>query len=951
MNEKRFINIVIADEGWELERFAKELNKRLDYVSLSTKPDPTFRINYYMNFAAFCGKQPGIDIGFLTYIEPTNKTLFLETINKMDINICISQRYAIKLVEDGVRNIHVIEPGVDLDNFRPIMRIGVVGKTYERGRKSDDLIKAVMDEPNFEWFFTGKGWPGKLIEFSDEEMPKFYGSIDYILIPEDYIGEPKVILEALACGREVIAASNSFVLDYPHIEYKTGNVNDLRRVLHELIFNRNILRKTVLQYSWYDWAIKHDALFRIVLRKEVKFSIPPRMQTTKILLAINSSEQLAPGGPSVRVLRMKDHLERNGLHVEISTEEQPDTKNFDLVHVFSTWPPDTTLQKLRYLHNRNIPIVFSPVFLDLSEFVWASRTIPSIFKPGSGNNELDQDLELVRAQNKIFADTSLNGQNQILPGYFSQVREMVSLADHLIGLSKFEMEHLWAIGIDPKPYTLVQNAVDYNRFHNATKDKFINKYGIQDFVLCVGRIEPRKNQLMLLHSLRYSGIPVVLVGQESDPDYSKLVRSITKVNVFYTGQIPNQSELLPSAYAAAKVFCLPSWAEGAPLSALEAAASGTALVLSNRSGESEYFGEAARYCDPSNPDDIRDSIINIYQSKNWNREKRDFFNLNLQADFTWENAAKDTIQAYNTAREAFDIRLFNKTTISYEQLKNKVHQNTNKADSENEFHLGPGIFIEPIWNWLGKEGHILIDPRNNVSILNFELKSANKDYYSSFPLQIELLIDNIFIENIVFDQSEMIKIVSMTLNASSQVSDVCLKSNSFFIPVNIGLNLDDRALSVLIRNISVNRQNENIEISKPNIIDCLDFIPDTELDGFYTIEEGWRWLRKEGHIRIIKELLPAKVSFKLNCSQKNFYSQFPFTVDIFINNEVAESFTFNESDLTKSIVLNLPYDEKGIDICLKTNSTFIPHSHKINDDFRELSVRLGELVILPYAIT
>ena len=56
--------------------------------------------------------------------------------------------------------------------------------------------------------------------------------------------------------------------------------------------------------------------------------------------------------------------------------------------------------------------------------------------------------------------------------------------------------------------------------------------------------------------------------------------------------------MLASAYRGATVFLMASWAEGAPLAALEAASAGAPLVLSSMSSEMEYFGDDALYVHP-----------------------------------------------------------------------------------------------------------------------------------------------------------------------------------------------------------------------------------------------------------------------------------------------------------------------------------------------------------------
>ncbi len=135
---KTLVHIVLADRGWILERCAYEISSRFDYVSVGDKPDPTALINYYVNYHAFQGKQPGINIGFFTHIEPTEANIFFNTASQLDASVCMSSIYADELEKAGIKNIYLITPGVDLDIFKPVVRIGVVGRTYKSGRKGKD---------------------------------------------------------------------------------------------------------------------------------------------------------------------------------------------------------------------------------------------------------------------------------------------------------------------------------------------------------------------------------------------------------------------------------------------------------------------------------------------------------------------------------------------------------------------------------------------------------------------------------------------------------------------------------------------------------------------------------------------------------------------------------------------------------------------------------------------
>ncbi len=115
----------------------------------------------------------------------------------------------------------LIQPGVDHSLFKPKLRIGVVGRTYHTGRKGENLVRQVIDIPDIEWVFTGDGWPlpGRAID--DADLPEFYRTLDYVLVPALNEGGPMCVLEALASGIQVIGPDVGWVKEFPHISFGT----------------------------------------------------------------------------------------------------------------------------------------------------------------------------------------------------------------------------------------------------------------------------------------------------------------------------------------------------------------------------------------------------------------------------------------------------------------------------------------------------------------------------------------------------------------------------------------------------------------------------------------------------------------------------------------------------------------------------------------------------------
>jgi glycosyltransferase involved in cell wall biosynthesis len=114
-------------------------------------------------------------------------------------------------------------------------------------------VREVLDEPGIEWQFTGDGWPRPGTAVAEADMPAFYRSLDYVLVPARYEGGPMSVLEALASGVEVIAPDIGFVEAYPHIPYRKNDAGDLRRVLRELVAAREARHAAVASRTWDAW--------------------------------------------------------------------------------------------------------------------------------------------------------------------------------------------------------------------------------------------------------------------------------------------------------------------------------------------------------------------------------------------------------------------------------------------------------------------------------------------------------------------------------------------------------------------------------------------------------------------------------------------------------------------------------------------------------------------------
>ncbi|MCL6449925.1 MAG: glycosyltransferase [Acetobacteraceae bacterium] len=223
---------------------------------------------------------------------------------------------------------------------------------------------------------------------------------------------------------------------------------------------------------------------------------------------------------------------------------------------------------------------------------------------------------------------------------------MLKMVDVLLPNSRLELS---AIERDFPSVTVAGHPVPNAAaaaFKDASPEPFVSRNGLKDFVLCVARIDNRKNQLALIEAMKNEPYTVVFIGGQS-PHHGSYYRAfLAKVRgsprLRHLGQLP--SETVASAYKAAAVHVLPSWLETPGLSSLEAALAGCRVVTTDRGSPREYFGDLAWYCDPRDPESIRRAVLDALASP----VPPQLAEL-VERKYSWEQAARETLKGYELA--------------------------------------------------------------------------------------------------------------------------------------------------------------------------------------------------------------------------------------------------------------------------------------------------------------
>jgi glycosyltransferase involved in cell wall biosynthesis len=192
---------------------------------------------------------------------------------------------------------------------------------------------------------------------------------------------------------------------------------------------------------------------------------------------------------------------------------------------------------------------------------------------------------------------------------------------------------------------VVPNGVNEG-FFSYSPSLWQEKFGAKPFVLSVGAIQKRKNQLLLLEACNELCLPVVLLGPvlPGEKDYARRVASAAKKNEALGGRwlqsLQSDDPLLFSAFAACRLFCLFSTSETQPLSVLQAMAARKPILLSRASYTKDSpFSEL-----PTIGSNDR-KALNQALEKTWSLGNP----ASLSRNHTWHQIARRLKAVYETA--------------------------------------------------------------------------------------------------------------------------------------------------------------------------------------------------------------------------------------------------------------------------------------------------------------
>lgn len=221
-------------------------------------------------------------------------------------------------------------------------------------------------------------------------------------------------------------------------------------------------------------------------------------------------------------------------------------------------------------------------------------------------------------------------------------------ADFLVTVSNYSKERIKEqYKLQNKEIYITPNGVGSIFFEVYDKQKSIeyvrNKFNVENYILYVSRVEPRKNQQLLLKSfieLEDKELKLVFLGKKTlkNKKLNDKIYNISKEDkkrIFFFEDIEGLD--LVEFYRAAKVFVYPSLAEGFGIPPIEAGALKVPVLCSNKTAMKEFTFFKPYHINIKDQSLFQEKLTHFLS--NYSTLKVNETSNFIKENYTWKNAA------------------------------------------------------------------------------------------------------------------------------------------------------------------------------------------------------------------------------------------------------------------------------------------------------------------------
>lgn len=178
----------------------------------------------------------------------------------------------------------------------------------------------------------------------------------------------------------------------------------------------------------------------------------------------------------------------------------------------------------------------------------------------------------------------------------------------------------------------------------------------KDYVLAVGRLVPEKGFDDLIDAFRASSQPdgrklVIAGGADHETDYVRALRAKACDRVVFVGRQPRA--VLKCLYDNCTLFAMPSYHEGLPIAALEAASCVAPMILSDIPANLDLGLSAERYFPVGDKARLAHMLEKAYDPIEAEAQM-------VQRKFDWDKSADSTAKVYHSFRPASPLAMRHK---------------------------------------------------------------------------------------------------------------------------------------------------------------------------------------------------------------------------------------------------------------------------------------------------
>lgn len=202
----------------------------------------------------------------------------------------------------------------------------------------------------------------------------------------------------------------------------------------------------------------------------------------------------------------------------------------------------------------------------------------------------------------------------------TKIRHSCNIADVVVAVSEQTKRDLMEfLHVPESKIRVIYQSCDPMFWKPVTDDDkaYVRKeYHLPEkYIVCVGSVEERKNQIAVVSALAElpEDVHLVIVGKNHGAYHSALMSAVRAKGLTGRVHVLSNAEFedFPALYACAQASAYMSLFEGFGIPILESLCCDTPVVTSNLSSMPEAGGEAALYADPTKPSEIAQQLRSI----------------------------------------------------------------------------------------------------------------------------------------------------------------------------------------------------------------------------------------------------------------------------------------------------------------------------------------------------